>query len=305
MTFHIGVDVGGTKLLAAALNSAGEILSKYQVSTPRHDYTATLDAIMGLIEGLENELGGSVPVGVGIPGSVRDDTGQVQNANSTWLNGKSLKKDLQQKLGREVRLANDANCFALSEAIDGAGVGAASVFGVILGTGVGGGLVLDGKLIEGHRSIAGEWGHCPLPYATIDEMNLSPTCWCGRRGCIESWLSGPALTGQYNQSAGTSLCRVEEIIALKDEGDLVALDLLDAHSERLARSLALVVNIFDPEVIVLGGGLSGLGHFYKKLPDLMSQYIFSDEKITLDIRPPRYGAASGVRGAARLWPFAD
>lgn len=303
MNFNIGVDLGGTKILVEALTPKGEVLCSFSIATPRHDYGATIKAITALVHKIEVELNQSALVGIGLPGSLLKGSGLVQNANSTWLNGKDFATDMSDSLNRELRLANDANCFALSEAIDGAGFGAASVFGVILGTGVGGGLVLNGEIINGPRSIGGEWGHCALPFCTQDEVRLADLCWCGQRGCIESWLSGPALTKRFNAAAQLDVDRVEDISRLATSGNIHAIQSLKQHSERLARGLSMVVNIFDPRVIVLGGGLSCLDHLYDELPELMQPFIFSDDDTLIDIRRPKFGATSGVRGAARLWPF--
>ena len=303
MNVNIGVDLGGTKILVEALSRKGQTLAKHQTETPRHDYHATLSAIAQLIFKIEQDLQIKAPVGVGMPGSLMPSSKLVQNANSTWLNGQNIKQDMCQLLERDVRFANDANCFALSEASDGAGASAKSLFGVIMGTGVGGGLIVNGKIIDGPYAIGGEWGHCSLPFPTIKEVETSPTCWCGQKGCIESWISGPALTRQYNLATNQQTKKVQEIILLAQKGDSQAKQVLSQHAHRTARALAMVVNIFDPEVIVLGGGLSQLDHLYDQLPQLMSQFIFSKEPRTVEIHRPKYGATSGVRGAARLWPF--
>jgi len=239
---------------------------------------------------------------MGIPGSISPATGLVQNANSIWLNGRRFHEDLAGFLGRSVRLANDANCFALSEAADGAGAGARSVFGVILGTGCGGGVVFDGQAIDGPRGIGGEWGHNPLPWASADE-HPGPLCWCGRRGCIETWVAGPGLAADHARTMGLHLT-AEQIVASAEAGDASAIATLERHASRLARGLAHVVNIIDPEVIVLGGGLSQLPHLYRVLPDLVAAHMFAD-KASIAILPPRWGDASGVRGAARLWDVSD
>lgn len=233
-----------------------------------------------------------------MPGSLSPVTGRVQNANSTWLNGRPLDRDLAAALGRPVRLANDANCFALSEATDGAAAGAASVFGVILGTGCGGGIVVDGRLVDGPLGVGGEWGHNPLPRPSADEVP-GPPCWCGRHGCMETWVSGPGLAADHARATGERQS-AETIAARAETGDEVALATMARHADRLARGLAHVVNILDPAVIVLGGGLSKLGHLYRNLPGLMAPHIFADAP-HVDVRPPRWGDASGVRGAARLW----
>jgi fructokinase len=295
---RLGIDLGGTKIAGVALAADGTVVAEHRMAAPRHDYAATVRAIGEMVAVLEQSAGVSGTIGVGMPGSVSPATGLAQNANSTWLNGQPFARDLEAHLGRPVRLANDANCFALSEAVDGAGAGAPSVFGVILGTGCGGGLVLNGRLIDGPRSIGGEWGHNPLPWSTTDE-HPGPRCWCGRHGCMETWVSGPALERDHEEATGLRL-RCEEIVARAASGDEAAQAALDRHAGRLARGLAHVVNIFDPHVIVLGGGLSQLAHLYEVLPRLMTPYIFADRAV-VTMRPPRWGDASGVRGAARLW----
>ncbi len=296
--FRIGIDLGGTKIAAIGLadnDTAGSIKRR---ATPRGDYDGTIAAIAGLVADIEKSHGQTGTVGIGIPGSISPHSDLIQNANSTWLNGMPLAEDLQRKLQRPVRLANDANCFALSEAYDGAAQGAACVFGVILGTGCGGGIVLNGALHAGGRSIAGEWGHTPLPRASAHEAE-GPACWCGRKGCLETWLSGPALARDHAQTTGETLS-AEEVRTRADAGDTGARATLERHTERLARGLATVSNILDPDVIVLGGGLSQMAHLYDRLPDLMQPLIFADHA-AVNIVPPQHGDASGVRGAARLW----
>lgn len=295
---RIGIDLGGTKIAAVAMAADGTALAELRTPTPREDYPATLDAIRRLVARLEADAGATAKVGVGMPGSISPATGLVQNANSTWLNGRPFDRDLAQCLGRCVRVANDANCFALSEATDGAAAGARSVFGVIIGTGCGGGVVLGGRLLDGPRAIAGEWGHNPLPWAAAAE-HPGPRCWCGRAGCIEVWVSGPALAADHARASGERL-PPEEIAARADRGDLASRATIARHAGRLARGLAHVVNILDPEVIVLGGGLSRLSHLYELLPGLAAPYVFAADA-RLDVRPPKWGDASGVRGAARLW----
>lgn len=297
-TERIGLDLGGTKIEGLLIDAAGQEMSRLRVPSPQGDYRRTLEAIAHVVARLETEAGLSgIPVGLAIPGSISKRTGVVHNANSTWLNGRPLDKDLEQRLARPVRIANDANCFALSEATDGSGAGAASVFGVILGTGTGGGLVFRGQLIDGPLGIAGEWGHNPLPWAHGDEIP-GPLCWCGRQGCMETWVSGPGLAADHERVTGSALS-AEEIAQAAREGDEPALNTLARHQGRLARGLAHVANIFDPEVIVLGGGLSRLDHLYEVLPDLMRRFLFADAPVAT-IRPPRWGDASGVRGAAWL-----
>ena len=298
---RIGIDLGGTKIAAIALNEAGKALFSARVPTPRGDYEGVIAAITRLVDEAEEAAGlpaRSAAVGLGMPGSISARTGLVQNANSTWLNGRPFAQDLKAALQRSIRLANDANCFALSEAADGAGRGAKTVFGVIVGTGCGGGLVVDGRILSGRNRIGGEWGHNPLPWPREDE-HPGPRCWCGRRGCLETWISGSGLERDFAAVTGRKLTG-EEIASAAAHGDAPAAAALERHAERLARGLAHVVNLFDPEVIVLGGGLSALPHLYEALPALMEPWIFCDAP-ALDIRPPAHGAASGVRGAARLW----
>jgi fructokinase len=295
---RIGVDLGGTKIEGVALDRTRAELARHRLATPRHDYEATIGAIAELVARLETAVGTEATVGIGMPGSISPHTGRVQNANSTWLNGRPLDRDLAHRLGRPVRLANDANCFALSEAVDGAGEGACSVFGVILGTGCGGGLVHAGCIIDGPRGIGGEWGHNPLPWAGPDE-SPGPLCWCGRHGCMETWVSGSALAADHARISGQSLS-AESVAEQAALGDAAARATLDRHASRLARGLAAMINVFDPEVIVLGGGLSQLPHLYEELPALIAPYIFADHA-EIAIRPPRWGDASGVRGAAWLW----
>jgi fructokinase len=299
---RLGIDLGGTKIAGVALAprppSGGVTAAEHRMAAPRHDYAATLEAIASMVAWLERASGASGSIGIGMPGSVAPHSGLVQNANSTWLNGRPLARDLEAHLKRPVRLANDANCFALSEATDGAGAGAPSVLGVILGTGCGSGLVLRGHLVDGPLGIGGEWGHNPLPWAAPDEYP-GPRCWCGRRGCLETWVSGPALEADHARIAGEPLAGAE-IVARAGRGDAAAKATLDRHASRLARGLAHVINIFDPHVIVLGGGLSNLAHLYAALPDLIAPHIFAaGPRVT--IKPPRWGDASGVRGAAWLW----
>ena len=280
---RIGVDVGGTKLEALALDGSGREVFRRRVPTPRGDYAATLDAVAALVK--EAGVG---TVGIGIPGALSRVTGLVKNANSTWLIGKPLKQDLERVLGREVRLENDANCFALSEAVDGAGAGAPVVLGVILGTGVGAGIVVERKVLIGRNAIAGEWGHNPLPLPTADDLPL-PRCYCGRLGCIETYLSGPGLEAEHERLTG------EKRGARDIQGAA-----LERYLERLARSLAGVINILDPDVIVLGGGMSNIDRLYADVPRLWTRYVFSDQVATRLVRNV-HGDSSGVRGAAWLW----
>lgn len=285
MSLRIGVDLGGTKIEAIALAGSREVFRR-RIPSPRGSYEATLAAVAALVR-----EAGEGSVGIGIPGALSRATGLVKNANSTWLIGKPLKADLERLLGREVRLENDANCFALSEAVDGAGQGAAVVFGVILGTGVGGGIVAHGRLLRGVNAIAGEWGHNPLPAPAPEDLPLPP-CYCGRRGCIETYLSGPALERDHERAAGQHL-PAEEIVRRQDPA-------LGRYEERLARALASVINVLDPEVIVLGGGMSNAARLYTEVPRLWRRHVFSDHVATRLARPA-HGDASGVRGAAWLW----
>ena len=299
---RIGVDLGGTKIEAVALDDAGAILLRRRIATPREDYHGTIAAITGLAQGVERELGARGSVGIGIPGTISPASGLIKNANSTWLNGRPFHRDTATALDRPVRMQNDANCFALSEAVDGAAAGAAVVFGVILGTGVGGGVVVEGRSLIGGNAIAGEWGHGPLPWPR-DEERPGPACYCGKHGCIETFLSGPALVRDYVTAHGTTggaTSNVQEIVAKAAAGEAAAEAALARHEDRLARGLAQVINILDPDVIVLGGGLSNLERLYRNLPGLIPALVFSD-RITTEIRPPHHGDSSGVRGAAWLW----
>lgn len=302
---RIGIDLGGTKIAGVALGAGDAVCAERRIAAPHGDYAATIAAVCDLARQLAADacaagLAGT-SVGIGMPGSVSPRTGLVQNANSTWLNGRRFQAEIETALGQPVRLANDANCFALSEASDGAAAGARSVFGVILGTGCGGGLVFRSRLIDGPHGIGGEWGHNPLPWMTDAEFP-GPTCFCGRRGCLETFVSGTGLAADFARITGETLTG-EEIVARHRLGDAAAGTALSRHADRLGRGLAHVVNIFDPEVIVLGGGLSQLDHLYRDLPDRVAAYVLSDAPAP-DIRPPRWGDASGVRGAARLWDAA-
>lgn len=295
---RIGIDLGGSKIEIIALGKAGEVLLRRRVATPQGDYLATLMAVAGLVEDAENELGRLGSVGVGIPGAESLASGLVKNANSTCLIGQPLRRDLQVLLQREVRLANDANCFALSEAVDGAGRDAAIVFGIILGTGVGGGIVIDRRVLTGANAIAGEWGHNPLPLPSVDDLPLPP-CYCGRRGCIEAYLSGPALAADHRRHGGAPLDAIA-IAAGAEQGDAGCEASLRRYEERLGRALAGVINLIDPDVIVLGGGLSKIERLYRNLPAACGPHVFSDVFQTRFV-PPVHGDSSGVRGAAWLW----
>lgn len=297
-TMRLGIDLGGTKIDGVVLNRSDVELSRHRRPTPRDDYQATIEAVAAVVAALEADTGTCGSIGIGMPGSLSPRTGLVQNANSTWLNGRPFDRDIEARLARSVRFANDANCFALSEAADGAAADASNVFGVILGTGCGGGLVHKGAIINGPRGIGGEWGHNPLPWARADEHPGS-RCWCGRSGCMETWVSGPALSADHARTMGETLT-VEEIATRANGKDIAAQATLDRHVSRLARGLAAMVNAFDPEVIVLGGGLSQLAHLYVRLPELMRPFVFAEDTGVI-VRPPRWGDASGSRGAARLW----
>jgi fructokinase len=296
---RIGIDLGGTKIEAAALDSKGALRFRRRVATPSGDYPATIRTIRELVATLERELGETGTVGIGIPGAISPASGLVKNANSTCLIGHPVDRDLAAALGRPVRLANDADCFALSEAIDGAAAGVSTVFGAILGTGVGGGVVVRGRLLEGPNAIAGEWGHSPLPWPRDDERP-GARCYCGKFGCVETFLSGPGLARDHAAQTGEALS-APEIAARADAGDTRADTTLRRHEDRLARALATVINLIDPHVIVLGGGLGQMSRLYQNVPALWGAYVFSDTVATRLV-PPRYGDSSGVRGAAWLWP---
>ena len=296
---RIGVDLGGTKIEFIAISGDGKVLSRTRVATPVGDYDATLAAIRDGVAAIERKTASRGTVGVGMPGTLSPATGLVKNANSTWLIGKPFDADLAAVLDRPVRLANDANCFALSEATDGAATGADVVFGVILGTGVGGGIVIGGRVLTGHNAIAGEWGHNPLPWPQATETP-GPPCYCGRYGCIETFLSGPALVSDLGAAGGAAVTP-HEIFRRAAAGDDPAGQAVARYELRLARSLAMVINILDPDVIVLGGGMSNVGRLYETVPALWQQWVFSDRAET-PLKPPLHGDSSGVRGAAWLWP---
>ena len=299
MTTRIGIDLGGTKIEAAALGDDGSVRARRRVATPRDDYPATLRSIAALVEDLEAEMGSAAVVGVGMPGTISPATGLVKNANSVWLNGHPLAEDLRRVLPRPLRFANDANCFALSEAVDGAAAGAGAVFGVIVGTGTGGGVVVHGRIWTGPNAIAGEFGHNPLPWPNVDE-GPGPLCYCGQTGCIETYLSGPGLSRDHERATGQSL-DAAGIAARAASGDMAAEATLRRYEDRMARALASVVNILDPDVVVLGGGLSNLSRLYAAVPRLWTRYVFSD-RVDTRLVSPRHGDSSGVRGAAWLWP---
>jgi fructokinase len=295
---RLGIDLGGTKIEIIALGDDGRVLARRRVTTPQGDYPATVRAVVELVAMVEAQLAQRGTVGVGTPGALSRATGRIKNANSTCLNGRPLLQDLQAALDREVRIANDANCFAISEAADGAAAGAEVVFGVILGTGVGGGIVVRGQPLTGPNSIAGEWGHNPLPLPTGDDLPLPP-CYCGRSGCIETYLSGPGLAADHQRNTGQALTPAE--IATRATDDPVCEATLQRYEARLARALAGVINLLDPDVIVLGGGLSKLERLYKDVPRLWTPHVFSDRVDTRLVKN-RHGDSSGVRGAAWLWP---
>ena len=295
---RIGVDLGGTKTELIAIDDDGSVRLRRRAPTPAGDYAATVALIAGMVTQAERELGVRASVGIGTPGSQSPVDGRMRNANSTRLNGQPLKQDVEAALGRTVRLANDANCFALSEAVDGAGRGADVVFGVILGTGVGGGVVVHGRVLQGANGVAGEWGHNPLPPGD-DTGGHAPACYCGRHGCVETWLSGPALAADHLRTSGETAAP-ERIVARAADGDAACEATLRRYEARLARALAGVINLLDPDVIVLGGGLSSIGRLYERVPQLWAPHVFSDRIVTR-LCPPLHGDSSGVRGAAWLW----
>jgi len=325
-TLRFGIDLGGTKIELIAIDTAGQEILRRRIPTPQNDYPATVAAVAALVHQAEFELGQAGSIGIGTPGAISPASGLMKNCNSTCLNGQPLQDDLERALNREVRLANDANCFALSEAADGAAAGAETVFGVILGTGVGGGVVVRGHALHGANAIAGEWGHSPLPWfqfarAQADrastgfhpatgeailhpwpsprELDAAPACYCGKKGCIETWLSGPALAADHVRYGGEDL-PAHEIVQLANAGYGPCSATLARYEERLARALAGVINLLDPDVIVLGGGLSNITRLYDTVPRLWPRYVFSD-RVDTQLVPPKHGDSSGVRGAAWLW----
>ncbi|TXH75374.1 ROK family protein [Thiobacillus sp.] len=329
-SLRFGVDLGGTKIELIALDESGREILRRRVPTPQHDYPATLAAVVALVQSAEAELDHTARVGVGTPGAISPASGRMKNCNSTCLNGQPLKEDIERALNREIRLANDADCFALSESMDGAAAGANTVFGVILGTGVGGGVVVRGQLVRGPNAIAGEWGHSPLPYfqfacapsdreptgthpATGEaihhpwpsprELEAAPACYCGKKGCIETWLSGPGFAADHVRYGGEDL-PAHEIAQLAAAGYGPCSATLARYEERLARALASVINLIDPDVIVLGGGMSNIARLYETVPKLWRRYVFSD-RVDTRLVPPTFGDSSGVRGAAWLWNDAD
>lgn len=300
---RIGIDLGGTKTEVIALSDRGEALYRYRLPTPRDDYRQTIEVIARLVEAAEKETGQRGSVGIGIPGAISPFSGRVKNANSTWLNGQPFDKDLSRRLDREVRIANDANCLAVSEAVDGAAAGAQTVFAVIIGTGCGAGVALGGRAHIGGNATAGEWGHNPLPWMDADELRYREEvpCYCGRQGCIETFISGTGFATDYQRLSGQAR-EGSEIIRLADEQDPLAGLALTRYELRLAKSLAHVINILDPEVIVLGGGMSNVDRLYKTVPPLIKQFVFGGECAT-PVRKAVHGDSSGVRGAAWLWPM--
>lgn len=299
-SLRLGIDLGGTKIAGVVLDGDGRLVVERREPTPSGDYEAIVEAVARLVVRLESEAGVSgLNVGVGGPGAVSPVTGRIKNANSTCLNDRALCEDLEAALDRPVRLANDADCLAVSEAADGAGADAASVFGVILGTGVGGGLVVHGRLLSGPNAIAGEWGHNPLAWPDPESELPGPRCWCGRRGCYETWLSGPGLAADYAARGGERL-DAPAIAARAEAGEAAAEAVLAAYEDRLARGLACLINVLDPEIFVLGGGLSRLDRIYINVPGRWNDYVFSD-RVGTRLEPARHGDASGVRGAAWLW----
>ncbi len=293
---RIGIDLGGTKIEGIVLSDGGAIVRRERIPTPRERYEDVIDAVAALVARLDE--GASLSVGIGTPGSLSPRTGLLRGSNTVILNGRLLDRDLAAAIGRPVRIANDANCFALSEASDGAAAGAGIVFGVIVGTGCGAGVVIDGRALTGRHAIAGEWGHNPLPWAEADELP-GPPCYCGKHGCIETWLSGPAVARDHEAHTGEK-CTAREIAA-RAASEPAAAATLDRLASRMARSLASIIDVLDPDVIVLGGGLSHVDRLYEEVPRLWSRWVFSDH-VTTALRPPAHGDASGVRGAAWLWP---
>ncbi len=297
---RIGVDLGGTKIEAVALSDepGNPVLERKRISTPRHDYGQTIDAIVGLVNDMELATGQRGTVGVGMPGVVSPHSKRVKNANSTWLNGQPFDVDLEAAMGRPVRCANDANCLAISEAMDGAAAGKSVVFGVILGTGCGGGLAVDRKVHTGANAIAVEWGHIPLPWPT-EEETPGPQCYCGKRGCLETWIAGPSFEREFEKTNGYRLSGAD-ISKKAAEGDAAAVEALNVYADRVARGLSIVITLIDPDVIVIGGGVSNITQIYDLVPPLLPNYVFGGEAYT-PIVQAKHGDSSGVRGAAWLW----
>lgn len=302
---RIGIDLGGTKIEAVALRGESEVLLRERVPTPAGDYAETIHALQSLVGRVEAGVGASgLPIGIGHPGVLSPATGLIKNANSTCLNGRPLKQDLEAALGRPVRMANDADCLALSEAADGAAADAQTAFAVILGTGVGGGVAVRGALLQGPNAVAGEWGHNPLPWLRAEWNEWpAPACWCGKSGCIETWLSGPGLAADHQRVNGIALSG-EDVVAAAQRGESAAQATLARYADRLARALASVINLIDPEVIVLGGGLSRVAWLYEAVTPKLADWVFSD-RVDTRVVAARHGDSSGVLGAARLWPLAS
>ncbi len=297
---RLGVDLGGTKIEIIGLANDGQELLRERVATPQGDYPGIIEAIAGLVEAAETTLGRSgLPLGIGTPGAISRATGLLKNSNSVSLNGKPVLQDLEQRLGRSIRLSNDANCFALSEAVDGAAAGAQVVFGVIIGTGTGAGIVVERKALTGPNAIAGEWGHNPLPWPNAEELP-GPACYCGKQGCIETYLSGTGMARDYKEHTGEALT-AESIVARAEHGDAASRAALERYYDRAARALAHIINILDPDVIVLGGGMGRIPMLYHEIPRRWGAYVFSD-RVDTRLLAPKHGDSSGVRGAAWLWP---
>lgn len=294
---HIGIDLGGTKVEVLLLDAQGHERFRKRLPTPQGQYGETLHTIQQLVTEAEQQAGQTCTVGIGTPGAISPATGLMKNSNSVVLNGKPLQADLENLLQRRIRIENDANCFALSEATDGAAAGAAVVFGVIVGTGTGAGIVVHGKVLTGANAIGGEWGHNPLPWPQADELPGKP-CYCGKHGCIETWLSGTGFAKEYQQASGVSR-KAAEVVELAGQGDALEEQLLQAYEERMAKSLAHIINILDPDAIVLGGGMSNIQRLYANVPARWGRYVFSDQ-VSTRLLAPRYGDSSGVRGAAWL-----
>lgn len=296
---RIGVDFGGTKIEAAALTSDGKIVSRVREPNPG-SYAASLEIVRVVVDAVEREAGAKGPVGVGMPGSVSPRSGLIRNANSVWLNGQAFGAELEAVLGRPVRLANDANCLALSEAVDGAAAGAQVVFGVIIGTGCGGGAVVDGRILHGANGIGGEWGHTPLPWPSLEELQTQG-CWCGRTGCMETWVSGTGFEADHRRVSGRNW-PAKQIVEASRAGDPDAQQAFDRYVNRLGRGLAIVADVLDPDVIVFGGGVSNVPELYGRVGDVMAKWMFSDVCETRLVSA-KHGDSSGVRGAAWLWPL--
>lgn len=294
---HIGVDLGGTKIEVLLLDTAGRAVFRKRLPTPQGQYAAILQVIRQLVAEAEQHAGQTCTVGIGTPGVISPASGLMKNSNSVVLNGKPVREDLQHLLQRQIRIENDANCFALSEATDGAAAGAAVVFGVIVGTGTGAGIVVHGKVLSGANAISGEWGHNPLPWPAADELPGKP-CYCGKNGCIETWLSGPGFEVEYRLATGKA-CSAASIVQLAGQGEVTAERLVQAYEERMAKSLAHIINVLDPDVIVLGGGMSNIQRLYANVPQRWGRYVFSDQ-VSTRLVAPQYGDSSGVRGAAWL-----